>query len=110
MAAVKKASLVWTGPEQAFHTTMATGYEFDMVAPAGTEGATPMEFLLAAAAGCTGMDLVTILQKRRQKISEIRLEISGTQAEDPPNVFTEATLTYIIRGEGVDPAAVERAI
>jgi putative redox protein len=53
---------------------------------------------------------VHILQRRRQNLTGLEVEIKGTQAEDPPNVFTDATVVYVIRGEDIDPAAVERAI
>ncbi len=110
MAAVKHARVVWSGEGLKFTAQAGTGYSFAMQAPADEHGATPMEYLLAGVAGCTAMDVVSILQKKRQKITGVEVQISGTQAETPPNVYTEATITYIVRGEDVDPEAVARAI
>lgn len=110
MASVKQATVVWSGEGLKFQAKASTGYSFAMQAPADENGATPMEYLLAGVAGCTAMDVVSILQKKRQKISGVEVQISGTQAETPPNVYTDATVTYIVRGENVDPEAVARAI
>jgi putative redox protein len=69
-----------------------------------------MEFLLAGVAGCTAMDVVGILRKMRQPLQGLEVSVSGTRASDYPMVYTDATITYIVKGDGVDPAAVEKAI
>lgn len=108
MASQKKAHLIWQGGDRDFRVTLGSGYSFDM-APGLPTGGSPMEFLLAAAAGCTAMDVISILQKKRMNVTALELEISGVQAPTPPNVYTEATITYVVRGD-VEPEAVERAI
>jgi putative redox protein len=110
MAPEKQASIIWKGAGLDFHARLGSGYEFEMSAPANTGGGSPMEFLLAGAAGCTAVDVVNILNKSRQKISSVEVEIKGIQAETPPNVYVEATIVYIIRGESVSSSAVEKAI
>ena len=110
MAKEKNARLEWTGKDLDLKVTAPNGYSYNMTAPTGGPGVTPMEYLLSAAAGCTAMDVISILKKKRQPLKGMELEIAGVQAESMPNVFTTATLVYIVKGEDVDPAAVKRAI
>lgn len=110
MAPVKSATVIWKGEDLKFHAKLGGGYEFEMEGPPTPEGGSPVEFLIAGAVGCTAMDIVHILKRRRQNITGLEVEIEGTQAEDPPNVFTDAKVVYVVRGEDIDPAAVERAI
>lgn len=110
MAKEKQAHLEWTGDDLDLKVTGSNGYSYNMTAPTGGPGVTPMEYLLAAAAGCTAMDVISILKKKRQPLKGLELEIKGVQAESMPNVFTTATLVYIIKGADVKPSAVERAI
>lgn len=73
-------------------------------------GISPMELLLAGLAGCTGVDIASILSKQRQPITDLKIKARGKQAAEYPMVFTQLEVTYLIWGEGIDPQAVERAI
>lgn len=73
-------------------------------------GLGPMELLLASLGACTGMDVVSILRKKRQHVDGYRIEIAGTRATDYPHVFTAITLRHVIRGTHVSDEAVRRAI
>ena len=73
-------------------------------------GPTPVDLLLAAVAGCTAMDVVSILRKKRQPFTGLVVRASGERAEGHPYRFTHITLTYEVHGSGVDLAAVERAV
>ena len=108
--AEKFAHLEWTGEGLDLKVTAPNGYSYNMTPPSGGPGVTPMEYLLSAAAGCTAMDVISILQKKRQQISGMEFDIHGVQSESMPHVYTSATLVYVIKGKDVDPAAVERAI
>jgi putative redox protein len=110
MADIKRSTVQWQGEGMEFRAQTAGGYPFIMHTPSNEEGATPMEYLLAGVAGCTAMDVISILQKKRQKVYAFEVQIEGTQADSDPHVFTHATITYILRGAQIDPAAVERAI
>lgn len=110
MSSQKQARVVWGGEELEFRAQTGAGYSFAMRSPASTEGATPMEFLLAGVAGCTGMDVISVLHKKRQKVHGLEVQIEGMQAGGAPNVFTAVTITYIVQGEEIDSAAVEHAI
>jgi putative redox protein len=106
----KNAHIVWKGNELDFHATGGSGYETDLSGTAGPGGASPMELVLIGLAGCTAMDVISILQKKRQEIAEFAVEITGARAADHPKVYTEFDLLFVFRGRNVDPAAVERAI
>ncbi len=84
----------------------------DTKAPAGeaSQGASPMELLMIGLAGCTAMDVVSILRKKRQNLTGFEIRIHGDRAAEHPKVFTDFELEYIVRGVDIDPSAVERAI
>jgi putative redox protein len=73
-------------------------------------GFRPMELLLVGLAGCTGMDVISILRKKRQQVTAYEVHVEGIRAEDHPMVFTEIGIEYIITGHHVQPEAVIRAI
>jgi putative redox protein len=73
-------------------------------------GMSPMEFLLASLAGCTAMDVIGILRKKRQKVTSYRVEVAGERAAEHPRVFTDITLRHVITGHDVADKAVRQAI
>jgi putative redox protein len=72
-------------------------------------GPSPMEAVLMALCGCTSVDVVSILQKKRQALTGLRVSASATQAPAPPRVFTDIKLTYAVRGK-LSRKAVEDAV
>jgi len=66
--------------------------------------------LLVGLGGCTGMDVISILRKKRQQVTGYEVHVTGIRAEDHPMVFVEITVEYVITGHHVQPEAVERAI
>ena len=74
------------------------------------EGPGPMLTLLLAAAACTGSDVVVVLKKMRVEFSALRIEVSGERRETEPRRYVSLHLDYSIKGAGVDPAKVRRAI
>ena len=73
-------------------------------------GARPMELVLAGAAACTAFDVVWILKKARQPVSDCTVEAEAERAADDPKVFTRIHLVYRVAGAGLDRAQVERAV
>ena len=73
-------------------------------------GPRPMETLLAGTGGCTAYDVVTILRKARQQVSDCVLEVDAQRATEDPKVFTRIHFHFIVSGRGLDPRHVERAI
>src|SRR6202034_2089803 len=76
---------------------------------AHTHGPSPMEAVLMALCACTSVDVVSILKKKRQEITGLRVSAEAERAPDPPQVFTKIMLTYTIRGK-VDRKAAEDAV
>jgi putative redox protein len=74
-------------------------------------GVRPVELVLYALAGCTGMDVISILEKKRQRVTDFELEIVGTQRTDRfPKIYEHIEVTYVVTGIGVKEEAVARAI
>src|SRR5579864_2084190 len=103
---------------------LETGMRFDAEAGSGhhitldaaeyggghNEGFRPMELLLVGLAGCTGMDVISILRKKRQQVTGYAVHVVGVRAEDHPMVFVEITVVHIVTGHQIQPEAVARAI
>jgi putative redox protein len=70
----------------------------------------PMEFLLAGAGGCASFDIVTILKKGRQDIVGCDVKLTAERAEEDPKVFTRINMHFVVKGRGLKPEALERAI
>jgi putative redox protein len=77
--------------------------------PAHLQGPSPMETVLMALCGCTSVDVVSILQKKRQPLTGLRVSAYAEQAGTPPQVFTHIKLTYAVRGK-LSRKAVEDAV
>ena len=73
-------------------------------------GMRPMEMLLVGMGGCSSIDVVTILKKSRQPITDCVAEISAERADDIPKVFTKIHVHFVVTGKGLNPAQVERAV
>ena len=73
-------------------------------------GIRPMEMLLIGLGGCTAFDVVQILRKGREQVSDCEVEVTAERAETEPKVFTKIHLEYRVRGRDLAPAKVERAI
>lgn len=73
-------------------------------------GFRPMEMLLVGLAGCTGMDVISILRKKRQAVSTYEVVVTGRRAQDHPMVFEQITVEHVISGQNIQPEAVARAI
>ena len=73
-------------------------------------GPQPHRLLLLAMASCTAMDVISILRKKRQQVSGLNVVVQGSRAEQHPKVYTHINVLYRVRGNDVDPQAVERAI
>ncbi len=91
------------------HTVMVN--MLDDLAPGLTGvGSSPMELLLVALAGCTGISVLSILRKRKQDITGYELRVDGTRALQHPKVFTVITVEHIFTGRMLDATWIKRAI
>ncbi len=73
-------------------------------------GPRPMEMLLIGAGGCTSFDVVTILKKSRQAVSDCYVELEAERAETDPKVFTKIHMHFVVKGKDIKPEVVEKAI
>ncbi len=97
-----------------FIGTADSGHDVVMdgpVAHGGTDSAaTPMELVLIGLGGCTGMDAISILRKKKQPVEGFEMNISGTRAEAHPTRYTDVEIEFVVKGKGVDESAVKRAV
>jgi putative redox protein len=89
--------------KMAFSGATASGHEIRMDAAeeigGQNSGARPMELVLNAIAGCTGIDIISILKKMRLEPSSFHMEVKGERAENPPKLFTNIHIHYALEGE-----------
>lgn len=106
-------ALEWRGGFK-FESADEHGHALTLDAPMSDgdsfDGFTPGDMLLTALAGCSGIDVVNILLKQRQKVEGVRIQVSGRQNPEPPWTWEDIHLTYVIRGENVNPNLARRAI
>ena len=73
-------------------------------------GPRPMEMLLLGTGGCTSFDVISILKKSRQAVSDCYVELEAERAETDPRVFTKIHMHFVVTGKDIKPEAVEKAI
>ncbi|GAB4533451.1 MAG: OsmC family protein [Anaerolineales bacterium] len=97
-----------------FTGTAPSGFEVNLGADPASGGANdgfrPMELMAISLAGCTAMDVISILRKKRQDVTDFRVQVHADQAGQHPHVFTQAVIEYRVTGRDVDEQAVVRAI
>ncbi len=74
------------------------------------QGPRPMELVLVALGGCTGMDVISILQKMKEKVENFEIKISAERAEEHPKVYKKVHLEYIFKGENLKEENIKKAI
>ncbi len=108
-----KASAQWK-ENMAFVGMPDSGFQVQMDADASlggtSQGIRPMEMVALGLAGCTGMDVISILRKKRQQITGFEVKMNAPRSHDYPKVFTSAQITFVVVGTNVEEAAVLRAI
>ena len=99
-------SAQWTGEGLDYVGTDSKGNQILI----GKENISPSQMLLLGAAGCMGMDVISVLQKKRQAVTGIEVQVTGHQPDEYPKPFQIIELAFTVKGDNVDPKAVERAI
>ena len=105
----KEVTAEWVG-ELSFVGKNPNGGRVQMGTIDGQPGTSPMELILMGVAGCTGVDIVHILGKKRITLDQFEVRVRGKRADDYPQVYTEVEIEYLLWGEDLDPKAVEQAI
>jgi len=105
--------LIWKSG-MSFNTFTDSGFPIRIDASedhgGANEGPRPMELILIALGGCTGMDVISILQKKRQDVTNFEILLHADRATDHPKVFTDITVEFVVTGHNVDEEAVKRAV
>ena len=105
----KIASLRYAGGEafvaesQSGHA-IVTSFGRELTAPS------PMELVLIALGGCSGADVVAILEKKRQRVTDYRIEVRGERRAEHPRVYTKIEVVHYVRGHAIEPRAVQHAV
>lgn len=108
-----ETKVVWNGKMK---FTGNTPSNFSIVMDASSDhggedqGARPMELVLVALGGCTGMDVISILQKMKEKVENFEIKISAERAEEHPKVYKKVHLEYILKGENLKEENIRKAI
>ena len=74
------------------------------------KGFRPMELLLVGFGGCSGMDVISILRKKRQNVTGLEMNVKGERADSHPHVYKNVHIEFVVKGRGVEKEAVERAL
>jgi len=102
-------SAKWQG-DKSFIARNQAGGAVQMGSIDGKPGVGPMQLLLVAIAGCTGDDILSILQKKQINLADFQVQVTGKRALDYPKIWTNIHITYLIWGNGIQPKDVEKAI
>jgi len=97
-----------------FAGTATSGFEVPLGAEeqigGANDGFRPLELMAVSLAGCTAMDVISILKKKQQVVTAFEVNVKADQAPEFPKVFTHAIITYLITGHNVDETALRRSI
>jgi len=75
-----------------------------------SSGFSPLQLLLAALGGCTGIDIFDVMRKQRQKVEDLEIVVSGERVKEPPRVYSNIHVEYRVKGKDIKEKAVQRAI
>jgi putative redox protein len=107
------AKVIWK-EKMSFEGTADSGFKVTLgtIPEVGgdNDGFRPMELLAIGLAGCTAMNVISILNKKKQDVHDFEVRVHADRAEEHPRVFTHLTIEYIVSGKDLDRAAVERAV
>jgi putative redox protein len=104
-----EATVTWV-EDRRFVGSASSGHGIVVDGSSVKQGSSPMELLLIGVAGCTAVDVLSILEKKRQAVSHLAVLARAERADSPPRVFMAIELEYHVRGHNVSPKAVEDAI
>ena len=107
-----KATVTWTG-NRTFLGQTESGHAIAFgtsLGEAPKPGPSPMELLLIGTAGCSAWDVVSILEKSREPVTGCEVRIDADRADTDPKVFTRIHMQFVVRGPGLDPKKVDRAV
>jgi len=104
-----EAQVTWV-EDRRFVGQASSGHAIVVDASSKKLGPSPMELVLIGLVGCTAYDVRAILAKKRQRVTGLEVVAHAERAEEPPRVYTDIILEYVVRGRGIQAKAVEDAI
>jgi putative redox protein len=93
-----------------FRARTEGGLEYVLDSGSGALAPSPVDALLAAVGACTGMDVISILRKKRLDVTAYAIELDGTRRDEHPRAFTRIEIVHRVRGRNIPPAAVVEAV
>ncbi|RUO34297.1 OsmC family protein [Aliidiomarina sanyensis] len=93
-----------------FVATSGSGHSVVLDGDGAKDAPSPMEMVLMAAASCSSVDVVSILQKAKQSVRTVEVLVDGQRADATPAVFTDIHLKFVVYGRDIAPSHVERAV
>jgi putative redox protein len=107
------ARVIWK-EGMSFDGTADSGFEVSLgalpVVGGKDDGFRPMELIAIGLAGCTAMDVISILRKKKQEVTAFEVLVRAERGQEHPKVFTRLEIEYIVRGKDLSREAVERAV
>ncbi len=103
---IKNVSARWTGEALTYVGTDEKGNQI----PMGGDNVSPSQLMLMGLAGCTGMDVVSILQKKRYNVREVEIQVIAHQPDQYPKPYHTIEIAFTVKGDNIDPKAVARAL
>ena len=108
-----KVTINWGGDAK-FLGTSDSGHTITMDGPPDhggkNQGPRPMEMLLLGLGGCTSFDVMSILQKSRQEVTDCQAQIEADRADEVPSVFTNIRIHFVVKGRKLKESLVQRAV
>ena len=104
-----KAQVKWTDGMQ-FIARAGKGPAVVLDSSEGGSGPSPMEMVLIGVAGCSAIDVIMIMEKKRAQITAFQVNITGERAAEYPERYTDIHIEFVLHGKGIKPKAVEQAI
>lgn len=103
---VLRSDMVFTGYHNGYAVPLDAAPDFG----GHDAGMRPMSLMLTSLAGCTAMDVISILRKKKQEVTALEVQVEGVRADDHPKVWTEIWVKFIVTGHNIEQKAVDRAI
>jgi len=108
-----EAKVTWRG-KMSFTGSVGSGFEVPLGTSAAgggdDDGMSPMELVAVSLAGCTAMDVISILKKKQQDVTAFEVKVTTEHGEVHPRIFSHILVEYIVSGHNIDPAAVNRSV
>jgi putative redox protein len=106
---MNEARVTWVN-EMQFVAETGSGHAIVLESGKETKAPSPMEMLLVGLAGCTAVDVVHILKRMRQPVTDVQVNVKGVRADQHPKVYTQIEVEYVVTGRALSEEKVQRAV